>query len=83
MVVSRFAAEMTDHQQASLPLLEGGSADSFVLELPVEGGRTLVCTVRQHPEHAVDDSEIVQVVLSFREPFFGQHEAGRELFLHW
>lgn len=74
---------MADQQDAALPMLEGGSADSFALELPVEGGRTLVCTVRRHPEQAGDDRETVQLLLSFREPFFGQHEAGRDLFLHW
>lgn len=74
---------MTGQPQAALPLLEEAESDSFVVEFPVEGGRTLVCTTRRHPEQAADGREIVQVVFSFKAPFFGEHEAGRELFLHW
>ena len=77
--------KMVDDQQqeALLPLLEGADTDSFVLELPVEGGRTLVCTVRRHTEQSQNQKETVQVLLSFKGPFFGSHEAHRELLLHW
>lgn len=74
---------MEGQQQAALPLLEEADAGAFVLELPVEGGRTLVCTVRRHPERIADDGETVQLLLSFREPFFDVHEGDRQLFLHW
>lgn len=74
---------MDAQRKVALPLLEGAGADAFVTELPVEGGRTLVCTIKRHQKQGEDGREIVQVLLSFKEAFFPQHDAGRELFLHW
>lgn len=74
-------------------VLVGGeeAANDFVLELPVEGNRMLRCTVRRSPEENTingnanenENEERVQVLMSFKEPFFPKHEEGRELYLHW
>lgn len=70
-------------QQEALPLLEGADANACVVELPVDGGRCLLCTVRRHPESSGSDREVAQVLFSFKEPFFGPHEASKKLLLHW
>ncbi|OEH76639.1 alpha-glucan water dikinase [Cyclospora cayetanensis] len=76
-------AETQQESKFALPILEGSDADSLVVEFPVEGGRTLVCTVRRHPEPIAAETETVQVLLSFKAPFFMPHEGNKELFLHW
>ncbi|KAL8455396.1 hypothetical protein Emag_000780 [Eimeria magna] len=74
---------MADDQAAVPPLLEEAGSDDCVHEFGVEGGRRLLCTVRRHPEQTPDDPDTLQVLFSFKESFFGPHETGKELFLHW
>ncbi|CDI84940.1 hypothetical protein EPH_0013730 [Eimeria praecox] len=61
------ASEKPQELQKQLSLLEGAEADTFHQEFPVDGGRTLSCTV----------------LLSFKEPFFGGKDASKQLLLHW
>ena len=77
------ANEKQVEQEESLPLLEGTEADAFQVELPVDGGRTLSCTVRRRPGNASCERQTVQVLLSFKDPFFGECAASKELLLHW
>ncbi|CDJ32881.1 alpha-glucan water dikinase 1, putative [Eimeria mitis] len=77
------AKEKLADQQESSPRLEGAESDAFHLDLPVDGGRTLSCTVRRLPEKTSSDGQNVQVLLSFKEPFFGESGANKELLLHW
>ncbi|KAL8429187.1 hypothetical protein ACSSS7_006746 [Eimeria intestinalis] len=74
---------MADDQPSVPPLLEEAGSDDCLHEFTVDGGRRLLCTVRRHPEQTPDDPDTLQVLLSFKESFFGPHESGKELLLHW